>query len=96
MLELTNNKSRERDCGNNFDSVCINFTKAFDTVPHKQLIYKLSQYGIARFLLQWIHSDITLPQFFLINRNLEEVNEFKLLGLFVRNNLRWTFYILAV
>ena len=30
--------------------------KAFDTVPHKRLIHKLSAYGIGRKLLEWLQS----------------------------------------
>ena len=51
LLELTTDILKERDSGNNVDFICIDFAKVFDTVPHKQLIYKLSQYGIARFVL---------------------------------------------
>ena len=35
LLELTNDISK--DCGNNVDFICIDFVKAFDTAPHKQL-----------------------------------------------------------
>ena len=54
MLELTNDISKECNFGKNVDSECIHLAKAFDIVLHKQLIYKLSQYGIAKFILQWI------------------------------------------
>ena len=39
------------------------------------------------------HSDINLPQLLLGNESLEKVNEFKLLGIIVQNNLRWTSHI---
>ena len=65
LLELANGISKERDCGNNVDSISIDFTKAFDTVPHKLLIYKLSQYGIARFVLQLIADFVCRREMFV-------------------------------
>ena len=41
-------------------------------------------------LFNYSHSDINLPQLLLGNESLEKVNEFKLLGIIVQNNLRWT------
>ena len=43
------------------DILLLNFSKAFDTVPHKCLLSKLSYYGITGLTLQWIN-------FFLSNR----------------------------
>ena len=42
------------------------------------------------------HSDINLPQLLLGYESLEKVNEFKLLGIIVQNNLRWTSHIHAI
>ena len=42
------------------------------------------------------HSDINLPQLLLGNESLEKVNEFKLLGIIVQNNLQWTSHIHAI
>ena len=36
------------------DVVDLGFREAFDTVPHKRLLYKLSKYGIKGNLLSWI------------------------------------------
>ena len=44
------------------DVAYLDFRKAFDAVPHKRLLYKLSQYGIKGDLLLWIKS-------FLSNRS---------------------------
>ena len=36
------------------DAVFLDYSKAFDTVPHELLISKLANYGVAGCLLQWI------------------------------------------
>ena len=36
------------------DSIYLDFMKAFDTVPHKRLIYKLRMNGISPSILEWI------------------------------------------
>ena len=42
------------------------------------------------------HADINLPQLLLGNESLEKVNKFKLLGIIVQNNLRWTSHTHAI
>ena len=36
------------------DVIALNFSKAFDKVPHQRLLYKLHYYGIRNHLLTWI------------------------------------------
>ena len=36
------------------DAIYLDFQKAFDTVPHKRLIHKLTGYGIEDNVLNWI------------------------------------------
>ena len=38
------------------DIIYLDFAKAFDTVPHRRLLYKLKAYGIEGKLLIWIES----------------------------------------
>ena len=42
--------------GDTVDTVYLDFSKAFDTVPHRHLIGKLEAYGIDGSLLSWISS----------------------------------------
>ena len=38
------------------DVVILNFSKAFDTVPHDKLLYKMERYGIQGSTLKWLSS----------------------------------------
>ena len=38
------------------DTVYIDFSKAFDTVSHRKLLHKLTNYGISGNILQWFSS----------------------------------------
>ena len=38
------------------DTVYIDFSKAFDTVSHRRLLHKLTNYGISGNILQWFSS----------------------------------------
>jgi len=48
--------------------IALDFSKAFDRVPHGRLLYKLDHYGICGPVLQWI-------QYFLENRSQQVVIE---------------------
>ena len=49
------------DQGGCLDAIYLDFSKAFDKVPHRRLLMKLENYGITGKVLKWIQS-------FLINR----------------------------
>ena len=51
---------------NPLDVVYLDFQKAFDSVPHQRLLWKLRSYGVSGKLLKWIES-------FLVNRRQQVV-----------------------
>ena len=54
LLIMLNCLTEAIDRGIITDVIYLNFAKAFDSVPHNRLIYKLSKYGITGNLLHWI------------------------------------------
>ena len=42
------------------DLVILDFIKAFDTAPHKKLLFKLSKYGITGNIIKWIQCFLVL------------------------------------
>ena len=42
------------DKGDSLDIICLDFSEAFDKVPHKRLIKNLEGYGIQEKVLRWI------------------------------------------
>ena len=54
LLIMLNCLTEAIDKWSSADVIYLNFAKAFDFVPHKRLIYKLTKYGITDNLLQWI------------------------------------------
>jgi len=54
LLECVNDWSIALNFRNSVDVVYIDFCKAFDSVVHSKLLYKLKAYGINGLLLQWI------------------------------------------
>ena len=41
------------------DAIYLDFSKAFDSVPHRRLLLKLEAYGIKGSLLRWLESFLT-------------------------------------
>ena len=50
---------RSYDKGNQVDICVLDFSKAFDTVPHHKLLHKLSHYGVKGNTLKWIKHFLT-------------------------------------
>ena len=51
--------SRSLDNSEQVDAILLDFSKAFDKVPHRHLLYKLNYYGIRGARNQWIASLLT-------------------------------------
>ena len=54
LLEYLESITSAIDEGENVDSIYLDFSKAFDKVPHKRLMLKLKSFGIDGKLLKWI------------------------------------------
>ena len=52
----------EYDVGSQVDVAILDFSKAFDTVPHNKLLHKLSQYGIDGNINMWLRDFLTNRQ----------------------------------
>ena len=56
LLEVLDKWTEILDNGSILDAVYLDFSKAFDSVPHKRLLIKLQSYGVEGKVLQWIQS----------------------------------------
>ena len=56
VLECLQDWTTNTDNSTETDIIYLDFSKTFDTVSHKRLIYKLRQYGIKGKVLLWIQS----------------------------------------
>ena len=56
LLEVINDFTNYMDDGTPFDTIYLDFKKAFDSVHHSRLLVKLRSYGIGGKLYQWIKS----------------------------------------
>ena len=59
LIETINDWSIASDTKFSVDSAYLDFAKAFDTVSHHKLIFKLESYGISGNLLAWIKAFLT-------------------------------------
>ena len=62
MLNCRNEWTKFLDQGKTLDVIYIDFSKAFDSVSHEKLLYKLSKYGLGEKLIKWVNT-------FLCNRS---------------------------
>lgn len=62
LLEIVEHWSEILEDGGSIDCIYLDFAKAFDTVPHERLLYKLQAYGIEGKLLDWIRAFLTNRQ----------------------------------
>ena len=56
---LTNLESVSVDSGLPIDTLYLDFTKAFDKVPHRRLLVKLNAHDIDGVILEWIRIWLT-------------------------------------
>jgi hypothetical protein len=59
LITTLNDLLTEHDQGNQIDIAILDFSKAFDTVPHDKLLHKLHQYGIRGPLHTWLSNFLT-------------------------------------
>lgn len=63
LLSCLNDWTRAVDAGDSVDIVYLDFSKAFDKVPHKRLLQKLHHNGIRGKLHRWIQNYLSLRTF---------------------------------
>ena len=54
LLETLDFLTRELSRGNDVDEIMLDFSKAFDLVPHNRLIHKMRGYGFTDGLVDWV------------------------------------------
>lgn len=59
LLSTIDDLLKTHDAGVQTDVAILDFSKAFDTVPHAKLLHKLKHYGIRGPILQWITTFLT-------------------------------------
>ena len=48
------------DIGHSVDVITVDFTKAFDSISHSKLLYKIKMYGICDKIYSWIKEFVTI------------------------------------
>lgn len=66
LLEFTHDIHTNMDSGSQTDAIFLDFSKAFDRVPHCRLISKLSALNLDSLTLSWIRNFLTNRQQFTV------------------------------
>ncbi len=59
LLVTTHDLLQTFDAGSQVDLAILDFSKAFDTVPHNKLLHKLQEYGVKGPLHKWLSNFLT-------------------------------------
>jgi hypothetical protein len=59
LLTTINDFLQEHDIGHQIDVAILDFSKAFDTVPHSKLLHNVHQYGIKGKIHKWLANFLT-------------------------------------
>ncbi|KAK4327486.1 hypothetical protein Pmani_002042 [Petrolisthes manimaculis] len=59
LLRALDKWTQTLDIGGEMDVIYLDFRKAFDTVPHRRLLKKISGYDIQDNVLRWIENFLT-------------------------------------
>ena len=59
LLSFLDYLTEQIDSGEDIDLIYLDFSKAFDKVPHKRLIHKLRDYNINNSLTDWVENWLT-------------------------------------
>jgi len=76
LTEIVDNIREELDKGNSVLGIYLDLSKAFDTVNHDILLYKLSYYGIRGHAYQWLKDYLTeRTQYIYVNRTVSDARQ---------------------
>ena len=56
LISLVHDITKSLEAGHQIDMILLDFSKAFDKVPHQRLLHKLNFYGVRNNTLRWIGS----------------------------------------
>jgi len=54
LLQILDKSTKHLENGGQIDVIYTDLEKAFDKIPHKRLISKLSSYGLNKEIISWI------------------------------------------